>query len=140
MRERGRGEGAMVDWKIRNAKRLRSEATDAERLPWSHLRTHRLAGAKFRRQQPLGRYIVDFACFESRPIVEVDGSRHFASASDTERDAWLREQGYTVLRSWQHDVLRRTEAVLEKIASKRILLSPTPSPAREEGNATGLRR
>ncbi|HXF46234.1 MAG TPA: endonuclease domain-containing protein [Burkholderiaceae bacterium] len=130
----------MVDWQMRNAKRLRSEATDAERLLWTHLRAHCLAGAKFRRQQPIGRYIVDFVCFESRLIVEVDGSQHFESASDRERDAWLRGRGYTVLRFWNGEVLQRTEAVLERIASKLTPLSPYPSPARGEGNALGLRR
>jgi len=130
----------MVEWQMQKAKLMRSEATDAERVLWRHLRAHRLASAKFRRQQPIGRYIVDFVCFESRLVVEVDGGHHLESASDTERDAWLREQGYTVLRFWNNDVLQRTESVLEEVASKPLPLSPSPSPARGEGNATELRR
>ena len=115
------------------AKEMRSDATDAERLLWRHLRAHRFAASKFRRQQPIGHYIVDFVCLASRLIVEVDGGQHLESARDSGRDAWLRQQGFTVLRFWNNDVLQRTESVLEEIL-RHLPLSPGPSPARGEGN------
>ena len=115
------------------ARHMRSDATEAERVLWRHLRAHRLADGKFRRQQPIGPYVVDFACLAARLIVEVDGGQHLDSASDAGRDAWLREQGFTVLRFWNNDVLVRTESVLEEIL-RHLPLSPGPSPARGEGS------
>ena len=97
------------------AKRLRSEMTDAERILWRHLRAHRICGFKFRRQQTLGRYIVDFVCFEAKLILEIDGGQHAESATDSVRDAWLRENGYRVLRFWNNEVLLESESVLESI-------------------------
>jgi very-short-patch-repair endonuclease len=129
----------MIDWLTTNARRMRTEATDAERVLWRHLRAHRLAGRKFKRQQSIGPYIVDFVCFGSRLIVEVDGGQHLQSDRDARRDAWLRQQGFRVLRFWNSDVLHRTESVLEEIASRLAPLSPSPSPARGEGNDTELR-
>ena len=71
---------------------------------------------KFKRQKPLGQYIVDFICHEHNLIIEVDGGQHQDSADyDRLRDAWLRDQGYTVLRFWNNDVLRQTEGVLDAI-------------------------
>ncbi|MBV8468085.1 MAG: endonuclease domain-containing protein [Burkholderiales bacterium] len=97
------------------AKVLRQNMTDAEMLLWRHLRARRLAGQKFRRQQPLGPYIVDFIHFGARLIVEADGSQHQGSASDELRDAWLKQQGFTMLRFWNDDILLHTDAVLEAI-------------------------
>ena len=73
------------------AKSLRQSMTDAEQLLWRHLRAHRLNGEKFRRQQPLGPYIVDFVHFSARLIVEADGGQHNSSTRDTQRDAWLEQ-------------------------------------------------
>jgi very-short-patch-repair endonuclease len=74
-------------------------------------------GLKFRRQHPLGSYIVDFVCLEKRLIVELDGGQHAEQVnSDTERTAWLEAHGFRVLRFWNHDVLRDTEAVKEVIS------------------------
>jgi very-short-patch-repair endonuclease len=115
------------------AKGMRSNATDAERVLWRHLRAHRFAAGKFKRQQPIGPYIVDFVCLASRLIIEADGGQHLDSALDVRRDAWLREQGFTVLRFWNNDVLERTESVLEEIL-RHLPLSPDPSPARGEGS------
>jgi very-short-patch-repair endonuclease len=115
------------------ARKLRGTATDAESLLWRQLRAHRLERFKFRRQQPLGPYIVDYVRFGERLIVEVDGGQHLDSAADARRDAWLREQGFTVLRVWNNDVLLKTDAVLEHIAS-HLPLCPGPSPARGEGS------
>lgn len=116
------------------AKQLRSSMTDAERLLWFHLRGHRLNGVKFKRQQPIGDYIVDFVCFERRLVIEVDGGQHLENASDQQREAWLRGQGFEVLRFWNNEVLGQTEAVLEKILGA-LPLSPTPLPRGERGKA-----
>ena len=81
------------------ARRLRTDSTDAERLLWSRLRAHRLEPHKFNRQQPIGRYIVDFVCFEAQLVIELDGGQHMdAFAADAERDAWLSSQSFRVLR------------------------------------------
>ena len=98
------------------AKELRKNSTDAERALWRQLRAHRLVGYKFRRQQPIGRYIVDFACFEKHLIIELDGRQHAEQRSyDVERTAWLEAQGFQMLRFWNHEVLQNLEAVTETI-------------------------
>ena len=109
--------------------------TDAEHLLWRHLRAHRLDGQKFRRQQPIGPYVVDFVHFGARLIVEADGGQHLDSPQDTARDTWLRDQGFQVLRFWNDDILQSPESVLEAIwnALQEAPLSPDPSPARGEG-------
>jgi very-short-patch-repair endonuclease len=98
-----------------NARRLRRDATDAERRLWSALRDRRLSGYRFRRQFPIGRFIVDFACTKHRLIVEADGSQHADSESDRERTAWREEQGWRVLRFWNNDILTNTEGVVETV-------------------------
>lgn len=101
---------------LSHARRMRQTPTDAESRLWGNLRAGRLVGHKFRRQQPLGRFIVDFVCFEQRLIVEVDGGQHVeAQLVDAARTAWLEKQGYRVLRFWNDDVLLRTNLVLEEI-------------------------
>lgn len=112
------------------AKQLRSNMTDAEKLLWRHLRGHRLLGAKFKRQQPIGKYIVDFVCFEARLVIELDGGQHFENGSDLLRDDWLRSQGFKVLRFWNNEVFKQTEAVMEKIVHE---LAPSPHPLSHEG-------
>ena len=112
------------------AKQLRSNMTDAEHLLCRHLRAHRLLGVKFKRQQPLGNYIVDFVCFEAKVIVEVDGGQHLESEKDGQRDAWLRGRGFEVLRFWNNEVLGQTEAVLERILEAS---APSPLPLSREG-------
>jgi very-short-patch-repair endonuclease len=109
------------------AKQLRSQQTDAEMRLWYFLRAHRFGGFKFKRQAPIGPYIVDFICFEDKLIIEVDGGQHAESESDQRRDAWLHSEGYKVVRFWNNDVLKRTDVVLGEIASA---LTPTPLPAR----------
>jgi very-short-patch-repair endonuclease len=109
------------------AKQLRSEMTDAERRLWYHLRAHRFGAFKFKRQAPIGPYIVDFICFEHRLIVEADGGQHSDNETDRRRDKWLCSEGYRILRFWNNDVLKRTDVVLGEIASA---LAPTPLPAR----------
>lgn len=116
---------------LTRAKALRSQQTDAEQRLWYHLRAHRFMGLKFKRQKPVGRYIVDFVCLEHRLIVELDGGQHAEQiAYDQDRDEWLRGQGYTVLRFWNNDVMQNLEGVLEQI---RLALSPNPSPTSGRG-------
>ena len=95
--------------------RLRRDATDAERRLWSALRDRRLSDYRFRRQYPIGRFIVDFACTRNRLIVEADGGQHADSEADRARTAWLADQGWRVLRFWNNDVLTNTDGVVETI-------------------------
>ena len=97
------------------AKQLRTNMTDAERRLWYYLRGHRLQGFKFKRQQQVGAYIVDFICLHARLIVEVDGGQHVDSQTDQVRDAWLRSQGFRIMRFWNNDVLKATDMVLQAI-------------------------
>jgi len=103
------------DWLKTRAREMRRQPTVTERLLWALLRGHRLDGLKFRRQVPLGRYIADFACFSPRLIIEADGPTHENSAHDLERDAWLRGQGFTILRFRNADVDKAPERVLAEI-------------------------
>ena len=93
---------------------LRRNPTDAERILWRYLRGNAL-GVSFRRQQPVGPFIADFLCFEHRVIIEADGGQHNHNDHDAARDAYLSAHGYRVLRYWNHDILQRTEAVLQDI-------------------------
>ena len=116
------------------AKTLRQNMTDAEQLLWRHLRAHRLDGQKFRRQQPIGPYVVDFVHFGARLIVEADGGQHDRSEQDAIRDRWLEGQGFRVLRFWNHDILRDPEAVLASILNALEPPSPPlPRPLSREG-------
>ena len=117
------------------ARQLRKNSTDAERLLWSHLRDGRLAECRFRRQQPIGAYVPDFVCFERRLIVELDGGQHAAQQSyDTQRDDWLRQQGFRVLRFPDNVVLKEVRSVLEVIwKALEMSPSPPPSPIKGEG-------
>ena len=124
---------------LANAQRLRRDLTDAERKLWSVLRNRQLDGAKFRRQQPIGPFIVDFACHERRLVVEADGGQHAESEVDGRRTAFLEGKGYRVLRFWNNDVLNNVDGVAQVIAG--ALSSPhparalreSPSPSRGEG-------
>lgn len=107
------------------ARRLRINATEAEKYLWYILRLKNL-GFKFRRQAVVGPYIVDFICFEKGLIVEVDGGQHANNRADRERDVWLKLRGYNVLRFWNNDVLGNRGGVIEKIA--QYLNHPLPNP------------
>ena len=114
--------------------------TDAERVVWYGVRAHRLNGASFRRQAPIGPFIVDFVCHDARVIVEIDGGQHFEDAHekrDAQRDAFLAGKGYRVLRFSNHDVMSNRGGVLEAIANAVLGASPSPpSPASGGGGAT----
>src|SRR5207237_2204899 len=98
------------------ARRLRREQADAEAKLWRRLRAHKLPGYWFRRQVPLGPYIVDFACLEMRLLIEVDGSQHADQVEhDSRRTAWLESQGFRVLRFWNDEVLKESDDVVETI-------------------------
>ncbi|MGA8573453.1 MAG: endonuclease domain-containing protein [Desulfobaccales bacterium] len=95
------------------SRNLRKRQTDAEILLWRHLRGQQLEGLRFRRQHPMGRYIVDFVCLEKRLILEVDGGQHdIEREKDEERSNWLIAEGYNILRFWNNDVLTNLEGVL----------------------------
>ena len=93
-----------------NARLLRRTQTDAEQKLWYHLRAHRFMGRKFKRQKPIGRYVVDFICIEEKLIIELDGGQHAENTEyDQERDSWLRSEGYTVLRFWNNELMNEME-------------------------------
>lgn len=113
------------------AKNLRKRATDAERLLWRYLRAKRMEGIKFRRQEPIGNYIVDFICFDKRIIVEIDGGQHARDENvnrDKERDEWLRTQGFKVLRFWNNEVLNNINGVWEVIRNHCFYHPPLAPP------------
>lgn len=116
------------------ARRLRHTQTEAEKRLWDHLRNRQLSGHKFRRQHPIGPYTVDFCCLEKGLIVELDGGQHLEQKEkDNRRTHDLNKEGFRVLRFWDHDVLKDTEAILESL---RLVLSgphPHPLPGRERG-------
>jgi len=119
------------------ARKLRASMTDAERRLWRHLRLRQLQGLKFRRQVPIGPYIVDFVSFEARLIIEVDGGQNVERAmEDARRTAWLNERGFEVLRFWDNEVLLQSEAVQQAIYEK---LSPHPNPPPQGGREKGPR-
>ena len=106
---------------------------------WSQLRARQIEGFKFRRQTPIGKYIVDFVCHEQRVIDEVDGGQHSENEEEDKiRDKWLGEQGYKVLRFWNNEVFTNMEGVLEVIrdnCKSHPPLNPLPS---SEGKVTNL--
>ena len=117
------------------AKELRRSMTDAERILWQRLKAKQLNGLKFRRQEQIGHFIVDFICFERGVVVEADGGQHaLEKEKDEERTQWLNSQGFTVLRFWNNDILTNTEGVMEAIRSACMEApSPRPSPTEWRG-------
>ncbi|OIQ96285.1 hypothetical protein GALL_216840 [mine drainage metagenome] len=123
------------------AREMRNRMTDAEALLWMMLRNRRIAGAKFRRQHPVGRYILDFYCDEKRLGIELDGGQHSEAVEyDKQRDSWLRVQGIQVLRFWNNQMLTETEVVLEviyQVLLKLIRTRKSLSRRRERGWGEG---
>jgi very-short-patch-repair endonuclease len=111
--------------------------TDAERLLWSHLRNRELGGWKFRRQYPVGPFIVDFVCPEKNVVIEVDGGQHDENRDlDVQRSAYLNKMGYKVFRFWNNEVMQETEAVLDSmfaILANEKQNSPSPQPSPPSG-------
>jgi very-short-patch-repair endonuclease len=112
-------------FKRRQAQCLRQAPTDAEQKLWWLLRSRQLAATKFRRQVPIGPWIVDFVSFENRLVIESDGSQHIESARDQIRDADLTKRGFRIMRFWNNDILANADGVLERIIE---ILAPSPSP------------
>jgi very-short-patch-repair endonuclease len=101
---------------IERRRTLRREATEPERVLWSHLRARRLEGSKFRRQVPVGPFIVDFFNKQARLAVEVDGNQHAEQLEyDDRRTAWLNDQGVHVLRFTTPEIIGKISSVLDSI-------------------------
>jgi very-short-patch-repair endonuclease len=120
-------------WKVpsklrSNARALRKNSTDVERILWSELRDHRLTGASFRRQVPIGNYIADFVCHAAKLVIELDGGQHFSDgqeAADAKRSTIIETKGFRVLRFSNHDVMTNRAGVLEVIATAIAERAPT---------------
>jgi very-short-patch-repair endonuclease len=127
-------------WKVTRtmrsrARSLRRDSTDAERIIWSALRAHRLNGASFRRQTPVGPYVADFLCHSAKLIVEIDGGQHFEREQqkrDARREAFLTSKGYRILRFNNLDVMTNRHGVLESIAAA-LAAAPSPPLPRKRG-------
>jgi len=99
-----------------------------------------MAGFKFRRQQRIGSYIVDFICFDQGLIIELDGGQHSERKNyDERRTRWLRSEGYTVLRFWNNYALQNTREALETIYQALNSPSPQPSPPVGRGGKSSTR-
>ena len=112
------------------ARHMRSHPSSAERKLWGLLRDRRLEGLKFRRQMPIGPYVVDFVCLRHRLIVEADGPVHDLRPDNPDRDPWLLSQGFRIIRVPTSDIFDRSSDVLAGIVAA---VSVPPS---EEGSAT----
>ena len=129
------------DWKVSahlraNARVLRRNSTDAERILWSELRDHRLNGSSFRRQVPIESYIADFVCHAAKLVIELDGGQHFSDEgerADARRSTLIEARGFKVLRFSNHDVMTNRVGVLETIASAIAKRAPTPTLPRKRG-------
>src|SRR6266487_2798705 len=98
------------------ARELRTNMTPAERFVWDRLRFRQIGGFKFRRQHPLGPFIVDFVCLERKLVLELDGGQHATpTEEDTRRTAWLNERGYRVYRLWNHEAFTDWDNAAERI-------------------------
>lgn len=121
------------------ARDLRQQSTDAERALWMRLRNRQLAGCKFRRQVPIGGYIVDFVCLKRKVVIEVDGVHHQEQVLyDADRTTWLESKGFRVLRFRNHEILTDTEIVQEVLlvalhGESPFPHSPSPRPAPVKG-------
>ena len=125
-----------------NARRLRKNITDAEKHLWRYLRHEQIEGCKFRRQNPIGPYIVDFVSFDAMLIIELDGGQHAENMeADQQRTQFLNSRGFKVIRFWNTQVFQETEAVLEVIRREILVLSrphPNPPPMGEGTDTVGF--
>jgi very-short-patch-repair endonuclease len=98
------------------ARNLRKNQTEMEIQLWRKLRRKQIKGIRFRRQVPIGPYIVDFFCPKLKMIIEVDGGRHASRRiADDKRTVWLEANGYSVLRFWNNEINENLDGVIEKI-------------------------
>src|SRR6476660_8896380 len=138
---------AISEQQRHRAKHLRRAMTRAEILLWRYLKAHHLDGISFRRQAPMGRYVLDFVCHAAHVIVELDGETHDFDAqqrNDSVRDAWLASRGYLVLRFTNEQVLSNLEGVLivirETVTARVRDAPPSLSLPRHKGAQARLRR
>jgi len=101
------------------ARKLRSNPTDAEKRLWARLRDKQVDEHRFRRQSPIGNYVVDFVCPKAKLIIEVDGGQH-STEGDAERTQWLEDNGYRVIRYWNNEFFENIDGVVDEI--RRVLL------------------
>ena len=117
------------------ARRLRRQPTDAEKRLWYFLHKKQLEGLRFKRQEPIGKYVADFVCPALRLVIEVDGGQHgIEIEKDAARTAWLESQGYSVIRFWNNEVMGNIEGVLRSIREEAAALAAAPlytSPSSE---------
>jgi very-short-patch-repair endonuclease len=112
---------------------LRKYSTDAETLLWRILRNRQLVGQKFRRQHPIGAFIADFVCIGKKLVIEVDGGQHADSLQeDFKRTRYLANKGYRVVRFWNNEVLKESDAILNSLL-KFLSDSPSPYPSPPQG-------
>ena len=119
-------------------RRLRRDATDAERRLWRLLRSRRFAGFKFRRQHEFGPYILDFVCVAARLVIEADGGQHFLPRGvedDRTRDQYLAARGYRTVRFSDREILLEPSTV-EAELERQLAWAPHPNPLPEEGEGT----
>ena len=126
---------------IRRARRLRKTPTRTEEYVWSLIRDRQIDGLRFRRQVPIGTYVVDFCCLSVRLVVEVDGGVHaLRTFDDAKRDAWLTSQGFTVLRFANSHATGRPNEILAAVRQAAlppsVRLRLTPSPEMGEGKVS----
>ncbi len=134
--------GQMRGFSRENERQLRAGQTEAERLTWNMVRGRRLGGYKFRRQHRFGDYILDFYCPELRLGIELDGEHHFTEGGklgDEIRTRYLAEQGITIIRFENHDVIANPTVVAETVLAYASSLSPQATQASGEGTKSGER-
>jgi very-short-patch-repair endonuclease len=126
-----------VSFRLRaNARVLRRNSTDAERMLWAELRDHRLSGVGFRRQIRIHNYVADFVCHGAKLVIELDGGQHFSDQgerADARRSVVIEARGFKVLRFSNHDVMTNRAGVLETIAAAVAARAPTLTLPRKRG-------
>jgi very-short-patch-repair endonuclease len=112
-----------MDEKFTKARNLRKEQTEQEKIMWSILRNRKFYGLRFKRQVPLGSYIVDFCCNEKKIVIEIDGGQHNEPSNisyDKQRTEFLETEGYKVIRFWNNDVSNNLEGIYQKLQKEII--------------------
>ncbi len=125
--QRGKA-GKGVRSTVAAARKLRRNMTDVEQKLWDRLRDKQIEEFRFRRQRPMGRYVVDFVCLDAKLIVELDGGQHAGQVeADAKRTDFLQSLGFEVMRFWNNDVVENIDGVLERIR-ERLLQHATSNP------------